>query len=327
MDIFIPKFKDYFITSREMPSISSGFCGEYRAILRGPDNRIKSDTGWKPNTILNQGLQSIQRADRNAFNSMYLGDSDAAVDVTQTGLQGTPFPSAQSSYANGSWTPGSDPTWVHMTTRTCTFNAGVNTGTIKEFVFSWTTDPVNNGSVRVVLDVPIVKGASDELTIEHRLYWYPETSDVTGVVTITGLGDYDYRMRHCQIDVGPTSHMYSYTPTNSALFQTHSVGNAGTTLTTLDNYPSWGNDMSPGSTSYGSLAADSFYAQTYYTLGVDTGNFTHGAYGVGIFGKYWQSGGVQFTLLENGDGVTPITKLNTHVLTFGVRTIINRYVP
>jgi hypothetical protein len=175
-------------------SIGARFSGEYRYKLTGPDGKIKDSCDWKPNLLLDMGLNKLRT--QSITTSLFIGTSNAAVDVSQINLQGSFL--AVHNYIPTTWTPGDSvaPNWEKIRTKTATFAPGVGTGTINEFIMGHTTaQSLSEACIRVVLDAPIVKGALDQLAIEHKFTYWPETGDVVDTVDISG-ETYDVTMRH-----------------------------------------------------------------------------------------------------------------------------------
>jgi hypothetical protein len=325
MDIYIPKYFDKYITDGHM-GCKMGLYGEYRAILRGEDGRIKYDSGWHDNMLLDQALEKMRYTD--AFNRMYLGTSDVAPAFTQVGLQG----SVLGTYMNVGGPilsiNGGAPDYERVTTTSTKFIPGNGTGLIKEVVITYIngTDPVNDGCVRWVLTTPINKLAGDELTMEWRITAYPPVADVTGAVDISGVS-YDYTMRCFDIDgpVGqrPTKFHWLNGGYGAAFTGEISANTGGTP--SGDNI---GNCFgTPAASSYGG-SLGSYYSEQEYNFSVDQGN----AYG-GVFRSYYNywtaaSGnwGGQFRWGKTSDD-TPLIKLNTHTLGYAMRMYPQRYVP
>ena len=174
-------------------AITNKLSGEYRYRLTGPDGRIKQECGWTPNLVTDQGLDlartdSIQRY-------LAIGTSDIAADVTQTSLQGTHLATDTSMQVISRNQPVG-PNWERNQMKEATFGTGVGTGTIKEFILTPSgASPPTQATIRVVLTTPIVKGALDQLTIQHRITFWPFLGDVDSVIDISGVA-YDVKMRH-----------------------------------------------------------------------------------------------------------------------------------
>ena len=325
MDFYIPKFGKEMYIKDGTPSVNMGFKGDYRAILTGPDGRVKSDTGWKSNTVLDSGLRMARNVDM--FVRMYLGTSNTPVNIAQTWLQGSNL-----GYGNFGTTTFSENLGVsfgygQVSVERVTFLSGVATGTINEFVCSNSSDPVNNTGVRVVLDVPIVKGAQDELNIEHKLTFYPQLTDATGVIEIGGDNpeDYNYVIRHRKVQAVPFRHFQDMAPpywgnmnagdqdlksiTDTANFDniyvggyTFSVGGSGPGTWYSNNEISWGINSELNNR----------------TLRTMRGSMWHMTTDIGF--------GMQMRIGRVSDDAG-IFKLNTHEIYLNWRTYPTRYAP
>lgn len=314
--------------------------GEYRATLRGPDNRIKYQSGWEQNAILNQGLAYATQLSK--FTHMGLGDSAAAVVTSQTGGQGNFLGSAYYDGYGGTYAAGGAPDYWKSTTQDHVFPPGNSTGTIRELVLASSstgmseTEFLTTGAVRAVLTTPIVKGALDELTIEHRLYLYPEIIDQTGIVNISGV-DYNWTIRLWGVNWtgGLESH--------SRLLR-HAFGNVAKYFSNvydifsenpLDAFTS-ANSTDTGSIGSGEVITiragsyPDYYTQHTIIADIDScnGNFNKIAFRT-EFNINNPSGtaGYQIRLVKTADGVSSFTKENTHEFQLVFRVYAARYVP
>lgn len=331
MDFWLPKYKELYIRDGSIKHGNS-IRGEYRAILRGLDGRVKQDSGWKPNMVTNYGLQYIAR---NFFslNYMALGTSNVAEDVTQTGLQGS-FLGYDTPTSGGVGSTGA-PDYGKYTLDTFVFGTGNGTGTIKEFILTEGFDPDdynNKGAVRVVLDTPIVKGAQDQLTMQHKLYIYQDLVDATGTVDISGV-DYDYVIR--PYGVSFTTGMQLHRENIATMYGGESATRAGK----INNEPLIGiqdtnvddpTDKSSSSETFtngGTLP--NFYREITYEWDVDSGNMTFSnvySQNYYYFDGAHKRAGVQYSLFATIGGAAFI-KENTHVLNLTHRIYSTRYVP
>lgn len=171
------------------------FRGEYRYRLTGPDGEIKDQCDWKPNMLLDNGLDLIRTT--GITSHMAIGSSNAAAAVGQTYLQGSYM--GVHNYIPTVFNPGNavTPNWEKWKIKEATFGTGVGTGTIGEFILGAEYNMTTPGtaSIRVALDSPIVKGALDQLTIQHKFTLWPELGDVNQVININA-EPYDVLMRH-----------------------------------------------------------------------------------------------------------------------------------
>lgn len=329
MDFYIPKYTDLFIRDGKM-SQKFGMKGEYRAVLTGEDGRLKSDTGWKDNTLLDRGLGIMRNQD--PFQRMFLGDSDVAVDITQTGILGATVGTYEylGSPSYAVIQPG--PTFERISIEQCIFSPGESTGTIKEFCLAQVnaTNAQTQGCVRVVLDTPIIKGAGDQLLIQHRMTVYPPAADVTGTITIGGDNpeDYNYTMRCFKIDDYMTAHPDSFywlgggygSAFTGEISLNTGTGPAGVSIGDCYTTPS----------QFGGIGGTlgSYYNETGYKFSVDQGNANGGSFR--SYYNYWHAAsgnwGGQFRWGKVSDD-SPLIKLNTHTLEFAMRLLPQRYVP
>jgi len=316
--------------------------GEYRAVLRkgsrtGP---IISDTGWKNNTVLDYGLYSILTWDSWAW-SLWYGDSGVAATTSQLGLQGNLIPRTGGadyvSHENAAVTSsiGPGPEYPVSVTEEWISEVGEHTATIREFVLGHDSQsPITNAAVRVALDVPIVKGPDDVLTMQYRFTYYLDNTTKTGVIDISGV-DYNYKFRRQQISYKPHSHQYqqwvlagSYTYfkvrailTDNGDIQPIESRVSDSPNTVVDTYLDLGDRtgliLNTGGTT----------PNFYRTLGatVDVDNF-NGTFDMVQFEFGNGQGGCQVHLAKVSDG-TPFTKLNTHTFQIQMRLYLERYVP
>lgn len=322
MDFYIPKYTDIYVRDGHM-GMSIGCKGEYRAILIGEDGRPKSDSGWKPNTLLDNYFHILRYGD--PFSRIYLGDSDIAVNVTQTSLQGSQVGTYEYLGSASYKVNAGLPNYERITIEQGTWAPGESTGTIKEFVIASAGGAHTSAMVRVVLATPIVKGSGDQLTIQHRFTWYPQIVESTGVIDISGV-DYNWAMQCTNAASVPFGHPGRwYTNTGAyGYLKTGEMGliTAGYTQGNQCGYPN-----STSAVSYGGSLPD-YYTERTYTVGVDQGNSYSGlirSWYTDILGPN-DAYGLQMRWGKVSDD-SVLQKLNTHVLTFGVRLTVSRHVP
>ena len=322
--------------------------GEYRAILKGPDGKIKYESGWQPNTIL---LNGLQYAVQNGIgNRMGLGTSATPATIAQIGLQGSYLGengTSQIEYHNAVALAG--PLYGRYVTAGYIFDAGVATGTINEAVISpWTTqnDFETRGSIRFVLLAPIVKGALDSLTIEHRIYIYQNVGDVSATINVSGVS-WDYTIRVfgvtqaagignpnalCKL-LRPDGERWDGGENTPPILDpvTSTDWDLDTSLNA--NMP----DITTGALSYGGDTT-TYYATTQLHADIDTWNKLYGFAEVepGVFNKLsvrqWRGGaptgydasGLQIAFTRTSDGAS-FEKYSTHDLKLYVRVSTTRY--
>ena len=324
MDFYIPKFGKEMYIKDGAPGIKTGFKGEYRAILYGVDGREKSNTGWKPNTLLDQGLMLVRNTD--IFGRINVGTSDTPVDISQTGLQGTYL--GYGSMGTVTYTANEGPpNYGMVTVEKATLVGGVGTGTIKEFTCSYSSD-FNTTGIRVVLDTPIVKGTQDELAIEHRLTFYPQLTDATGVITIGGDNpeDFNYIIRHLRVDSVQRQHFSNLRPPYWGNM------NAGDEeLVGITEVPTWHNHYLNGYVeSIGGTGPGTWYSncEHFWAVNSELNGYHLRTCRGGMRGMSTNNGtfGMQMRIGRVSDD-TSILKQNTHEIYLNWRTYPTRYVP
>ena len=316
--MYLMKYKELYSKNGSL-GISSGMKGEYRAILRGIDGREKLNTGWKPNTILDQGL-SIARMQAGGITSYAaIGTSATAVDITQVGLQGSKLGSTKSG-STVSTTNSGAPNYERVFTRSWTWLTGDGTGTIAEVItMTGFGDAAADACVRFVLTAPIVKGAVDQLTIEHRMTIYPDIVDATGVIDISGV-DYAYVMRHYNVDSFVSSGVGVYFLNDPDY---HTLGNGSLNAITGARPTVTGRTKASSQviTTGGVLGTYYINAEAIWSIDQGTGDWN-----CGTVDNAWSFGLLQYSLAKVSDG-TPLTKENTHELRLNIRLYPQRYVP
>ena len=323
-----------------IPSFRTGIRGEYRAKLTDSNGRLKHDSGWRPNMVLDQGPLLMLQASGN-YSSMSIGTSDIAVDATQTGLQGTYL--ADVSYDSYGPTLSTNwvtlPYWVRINSP-FTFGTNVGTGAIKEFVMAGFTESsaINSAVIRVVLDTPIIKGASDQLVIEHRIYTYPDVTPISGILDCSGVA-YDWEMMYYNVDqlisgnVFPDSGITAFTGSLRTSYgaPVNSLQINGTMPVDIFSLPGGDNPSPNGNWQWSnSSVTDAAVPYRTVTLGANVDNMNttfdimylnhemnqYNTYGAGRVIK----------LTRSSDGA-PFTKENTHAITLQYRMFLDKYTP
>ena len=325
-----------------IPQMTNRVRGEYRARLYDFRGKLKHDSGWRPNMVLDQGPWFMIGGISNALNVMCLGDSDTAAVSTQTGLQGTRLGGVGGVYLGGTgganW---STPPYYYYVQQPYVFGLGVGTGTIKEFVMCPGNDDSNAttyASIRVVLDTPIVKTSTDQLTMEWRLYMYPETAVQSGVLDCSGVS-YDWELGWYNIDelmygqTSPAGLISSFVGSPRSSFGSPANGLFlnGVMPADIFSMPT-GDAVSPsgawrdassavtnGSPPYNTitLSADVDYMNTTF----DMTYIYHNHYPYTV-----KSTGRVIKILRTSDG-NPFVKANTHEITLRYRLFLDKYVP
>ena len=330
--IYLPKFKGIY-SERNLKSHVS-VAGEYKAVLQRSDGTVKYDSGWQKNTILNQGLYNLI-SNTSTLDYMSLGTSNVATDNAQTGLQGTLletdtagnylFRSSFVSAANSG-----APDYITEDIQDYVADPGEATGTIGEFVLhSSSSDAYTQATIRVALTTPIVKGASDVLTIEHKLILYPgDIADTIGVIDIGG-DPYNYVFRRLDADRTHSGHAYHLEHMKGSYTYFRGEGWNGTLgLIT---------DKEPNGTRLSYTDRNDNDTKTIYTGGTDPNWYRHQQFIAqvddmnGLFNiiRFWNTNdrGTWQCSIDKVSGGGGFTKLNTHTFSAAFRTYIQRYVP
>jgi hypothetical protein len=162
--------------------------GMYRLRVRGPDRKVRKDTGWFPNLITNQGLDWLY-TNGGYFNNFMVGTANTAPANTDTTLAaqiafiGLSNPQSPSNGNSGT------PPYYGYINLFGEFPQGAAAGNLQEIglgpsstgVFSRALI-VNNVGVPTTLTVL----ANEFLDVSYQLQLYVPTVDVTGSVTVAG---------------------------------------------------------------------------------------------------------------------------------------------
>ena len=215
-------------------NIHSTVAGEYRAVIRRADGSVE-DTGWFKNLVVDQGLDIIGSGTDQTYMlwACIVGTGTGAPSAGQTALQ-SPIgsPSGQpisSDFVNNGGGDG----YSGTTTKGYAFAQGAVVGTITEVGI--TNSDGTLFSRALILDgggtpTSVSITSLDQLTMYYRLKVYPQLTDTTGSVTISGT-TYNYTSRPTYVEYGggiPTT-------SNSAYVSAYG---AGTTLNPITaRYP------------------------------------------------------------------------------------------
>lgn len=314
MTFRIMKYKD--LEQRAPSIITAGVSGWFKLEAIRPDGRVRPLTGWFPNLVLDNGLNSIGTTYQ--LSACQVGTSNIAPTVAQTGLQGyLAGTTTVMEGTNGQQTSAPYYGWARLRYR---FGLGVATGNINEVGVGpgrLSSDPlwsraltVDGGGSPTTITV-----LSDEiLDVTYELRLYPPLSDGSGGPFNIGGTNYNVTWRAQDVDGNNAwrSFIGSAANFNPVGGQTHAVfsGNMGATI--LDN---------PSGVSSGSYMANNAYSNNslqrdgYVDYGLDVGNVG----GVKSTSIYTSMGAYQFEF-DN-----PIPKDNTRTLNLQYRISWNRY--
>lgn len=183
----------------DMPEM--GISAHWRLILRNRDGSIARDTGWFKNVITNVGMSRIVRYDDfpstvSWLSYLAIGNGTGTPAFTDTALFGSQLGDRQV------WTGGTVTGFAasYFYSRTyARWPTGNGTGTISEVAgFSKSTGGEMFNHALLVdsggSPTTIVKGADQSLDVYLELRNYPNLSDVSGTIDISGTS-YDYVIR------------------------------------------------------------------------------------------------------------------------------------
>lgn len=187
--------------------------GMFRCRVRRPDDRVRVDTGWFPNLIVNQGLDMMLAAggqDYTAYCAVGTGNSTPANTDTQlNSLVASVYdnhPYAPPAVGNG----GTSPNFYGYITNEYQFGQGAAAGNLQEIgvgpsgtsLFSRALILNNVGSPTTLTVL------SDEyLSVSYTVQLYNPITDVTGSVNVSGtVCNYTLRAANCN---GPAWQMGS----------------------------------------------------------------------------------------------------------------------
>lgn len=324
MDIWIPKYTTTYVEG--IPALRSGIRGEYRVRLRGPDGRIKYETDWLPNMVLDLGLYHMSSAgNQSPFRSGFVGSSATPSVETMVGIQG-PTAYATTSQITGARTNnGIGDGYSRSSIMTYVWGTGTATDTLNEFVISGGgifPNGLTGGNIRVVLAAPVIKGIYDQLSIDHKLTYYPPLARVTGVLDISGV-DYNYEYGLCSITAPSVGHSGIITYNKEANVAYWGLINAPPTLTQAPQDPGgWvGNGIS-GVLNYGGSLATNWWAEVAYKANIDAADNT-----ANYFYSYFNMGGNVYNYFTKVSDGSPLIKTDTHEFIMTLRHEVVRYVP
>lgn len=293
----------------------NGARGEVKLILRDLNGRFLKETPWQQNLILNYGLLKMGDTSQRA-SSHYLGDSNTAPALAQTGLQGTLLSTGTSYLAAAQISANSgSPNYIISKIDGRRHSSGWS-GTVREVCCSNYSNNTNIYNRVVVPDFPVT---SDQIVDSYyKLSFVPTLTDVTGQVTIKSVL-YDYTMRMCNINQAVSS-PYPDTWSNWGLYTTS--GNAG-----YDGLIGSITAQTPA----GNQSSCSAYNHSPFVGGIDgrlTFSITQGNFdlagGKGVrsikaaIGIHTSVTGMQVQFENASDG-TPIPKDGDHELWFDLR--------
>lgn len=184
--ILIPKYKD--LHARGKIQVRAGIQGEVRCILYKRDEiTVVSDTGWKPNLITDNGLNTYFTESNPKWSKYtHIGDDTTPAANSDTQLGNRLASSDTSGSGGGVNIYNSAPDYEYSSTQSRRFDAGVGTGTINEIGMSHLADGTSLFN-RVIVSPGIVKAFDQVLDVIFRITHWPQVNDQAGTVSIGGI--------------------------------------------------------------------------------------------------------------------------------------------
>lgn len=173
-----------------------GVAGYFRLVLKERDGTVVRDTGWFKNLITNSGMVAI-RDINNYAGWVKLGSSNAAPAFTDTDVT-TSIDGVRRNLTGSVVGYGGSNTYTYRR-QLANFATGQSTGTIREMaVFSSSSGGICFSHALLVdsggSPTEITKGADQTLDVYYELRTYPDLTDITGTIDISGVS-YDYTVR------------------------------------------------------------------------------------------------------------------------------------
>jgi hypothetical protein len=301
--------------------------GEIRAVMLNPDGSVAQDTGWLKNRILDQGLTMM--GNNNAWGSRgHIGSSSAAVVDSQTGLQAWLAQSVYETFIERTLNPVA-PNYEGYEISKWRFDAGVGTGTIREFGIG--PGASNSLTTRVLVTPDMPKSSVQVLDVYYKMTCYPDLNTYVGVINIDEDGvlvPYNVISRGQQYGAFQTD-LFSVIigGYSGSIRKRYMDGNLGAGLTgypsgtTAGGYPNYLDGGYLGTQPYGTIyssGSHTRYKDIYLGADLDRGNISSG---LGIRTAYLDFGigwdwGCQYNRVSDGGR---IQKNNTKIIQLNYR--------
>lgn len=277
-DIYIPT-PEKKILSWDGPGPEMGVEGWYRFVLKNRDGSIARDTGWFKNLITNNGMARIVNFDGGSVNwatYMSIGDGSGTPDFTDTALFGSQLGARKLAATSVSgWTS----TYFYRR-YTHRWPTGEGTGTISEVGYHTAGTAGTMFSHALLVDsggspTSIVKGADQSLDVYYELRNYPNMSDASGTIDISGTS-YDYVLRPYAFhnNVGSTWTVNTIERLSVSTVQHYAYTGKGL-LAILTEDQNDGGGTSLGLGAFGvTYAKGSYYTDNYIEANIDYWNGT-----------------------------------------------------
>lgn len=191
--IWVPRCK--IIEPKKEILLPMQMAGRFKLTKHGPDGRVRGETPWTDNLILDAGLD---RAGSNVllFGTVAVGTGNTAPTTSDTRLESL----IASTTSNQSASQATDSNSPYSISKTVVyrFSTGTAAGNLAEVGIGWGASSL--WSRALIVDE---EGAPTTLTIQsdesldvtYQLIGYPPLGDVEDTITITGSGDHDVVMR------------------------------------------------------------------------------------------------------------------------------------
>lgn len=292
--------------------------GEFRAVLNEGSTR-EVDTGWRPNLVLNAGLDRIGSGSGGMFNFCSVGEGTTAPSVSQTGLAASVASQAKTS--SSAVNLGST-TYAGQYTSVYTFAQGTVVGNIAELGVGWLTGGSNLFSRCLIVDgsgtpTTLTVTSLDQLTVYYRLTNTPAITDLSSSVTLSGTAySYTARLANAANFFNAANEFEGWAPNVRSGVSANFSYPSTTTIGAITSTPSGtASDLANMTSVQASYTNGNFYRETTITVPPSDGNSAGGIGGLlFLFGS---------TPLQLGSWQavfgTPIPKDNTKTLTIVLR--------
>ena len=292
--------------------IKVGLKGDYKLRILRADRSVRYESDWIPNLITNLGMDRIGQQAGAVGNFCRIGTGTTTPAFTDTALV------SQSAATNNviaqSLTNAGSPNYETQATSTYEFALGAVVGNMAELGLGWSASSASTLFSRSrILDgggspTTITVLSSEILQVTYRLTAYPQLTDSTGTVDISGT-TYNYTARWFSIatTLGISLHnsgQYMGNPSQATAY----TGALGTTT-------SGGPSGTAASMSVGSMLSyvnGTFYRDYTITASISQGNLAGGIKSIAII--------VNGSFSRNQIEFSPnIPKTSTNVLTLTLR--------
>lgn len=241
------------------------------------------------NLLLDAGLERIGTG--SAITHVQVGTGSTAPAVSQTALVAFAASTNNQTASVDSYVAG--PPVYHQCIKSFRFAAGVATGTFSEIGVGW----ASSGSLfsrALILDgggspTTITVLSDETLDVDYRFRVYPSTSDVTGTLTLSGIG-YTYTLRPALISTLGQWAPSSILGNGFVVGSTFNSGNNGASLALgpiTGSHTGVTSTAGLGNFAYSAYVPGSLSRAGVVTTGLTLGNVVGGIKGmIIVFGSY-----------------------------------------